>query len=127
MVLSRVRSSDHVEDAGDLAILVAIPSLVVISVLAVLGFSLLASVLSIVVFLGVLPLLLVFGDSLVTPAPDENSTDDPLEALREQYVEGDLSHAALERAVERELAGSSDDADPETAPDGERLSEREEL
>lgn len=115
----------HLDDSGDLALLLAIPSLIVVSLLAVGGFTTLAAVVSIVVFLGFVPLVLVFGDSLVPRLPDHNPTHDPFENLADLYVRGELSQAALEREIERELADSPDTDEAPESTDVERLPEQD--
>ncbi|OIB59099.1 hypothetical protein [Natrialba sp. SSL1] len=113
MALSRLSSSSVIADVGDLVLLASIPFLVAISLLGVFGFTAIAAVFSIVFFVGVVPLLVLFGDSLLTDATDDEN--DPVADLRDQYVDGELSEAELERAVGREL--SSDDGDADTDGD----------
>ncbi|MXV62704.1 hypothetical protein GS429_11640 [Natronorubrum sp. JWXQ-INN-674] len=125
MVHSWLLSNAYIEDVGDLAILVSLPSLVVISLLWVLGFSTLATVVSIFVFIGVLPILLLFGDSILARSRDEEQAHDPLENLNNLYAEGELTREELEREVERELSDTPNDHETDSSPEKERISESE--
>ena len=125
MVLSRLNSSEHIEDVGDLLLLVSIPFLAILTLLALFGFTTLAAAVSVLFVLGVIPLLLLFGDSLLEQTRDESKSTDAVADLREQYVEGDLSEAELERAIDREFAVDEADRDSELAADRQRLTEHE--
>lgn len=102
---SRIPGMDAIDDEGDLILLVSIPVLLLISLLAVFGFGTIAVIVSIVAFVGVIPLIMVFGDALLNEDETEDDTADPIEELRERYVAGELSETEFERAVEHELEG----------------------
>ncbi len=126
MTLSRFDASDAIEDVGDLLVLVSIPFVVLLSLLAVFGFTTLAAAVSILVFVGVVPLVVLFGDSLLARIRDESEPADPVADLRERYVEGELSEAQLERAIDRKLSADNTERDEDSAVERERLTEREE-
>lgn len=70
-----------------------------------LGYGLLAVVLPLVAFVGVVPLVVVFGDRLLDRTDaGGGEVDDPLAELRGRYARGELPDGAFERAVERALA-----------------------
>ncbi|ELZ04789.1 hypothetical protein C482_03306 [Natrialba chahannaoensis JCM 10990] len=121
MALPRLASSSAVADVGDLVLLVSIPFLVAISLLGLFGFITVAAAISIVFVVAVVPLLLLFGDSLLRESTDDEN--DSVATIREQYVDGDLSEAELERAVERELSG--DDGKTSTGADEDTVSPSE--
>ncbi|WP_436344443.1 hypothetical protein [Natronorubrum sp. FCH18a] len=79
----------------------------------------------VLVFVGVVPLFVLFGDSLLAQTCDESESTDAVANLREQYVEGDLSEAELERAIGRELSVDEADPDEGSATERERLTEHE--
>lgn len=67
-----------------------------------------AGIVSIIVYMGVVLLIMIFSDALLNEDEIEEDTADPLETLRERYIADKLSEAEFERAVERELADDND-------------------
>jgi uncharacterized membrane protein len=110
MPRSRIPGIDAIDDEGELVLLVSIPFVLLVSFLAVFGFETIAVIVAIVAFVGLIPLIMVFGDDLLNEHRSEDVTADPTDELREQYVAGELSETEFERAVEDELAGDEDRA-----------------
>ncbi|WP_254862049.1 SHOCT domain-containing protein [Halovivax gelatinilyticus] len=121
MALTWFRSNGLLEDVGDLVVLVSVPFLVVISALALFGFTTLAALASIILVFVVLPVTLLSGDSVLSS--NAESVSDPVSELRERYVAGELSEDEFERAIDRHL--STPDRDDVSKPDWNRqLDER---
>ncbi len=110
------------ERERELILLVTIPSLLLICLLPLFGFAKLAVAVMFIVFIGVIPLMTVYIDTHRDESDIEDDAANPVEELRERYIEGELSEAEFEQAVERELA---DDSSLDVGSDRKKFSDRE--
>jgi uncharacterized membrane protein len=92
--------------AGKLWLLVAIVTLPLTVLGAVLGGGLGGALVATVGWFLLTPVLLFFGEEVadlfgVEAEADDATADDPLETLKERYAAGELSEAEFERRLER--------------------------
>lgn len=114
----------------NLPALVAVTTLGVAALLAVLGFGTATAVVAVVGWLLLTPLSAVVNEEILDPdggdertveGPSADATPtDPVDRLRERYVDGDIDEAEFERRLD--LLLDTEEADAETAR--ERVRER---
>lgn len=112
--------------AHKLWLLVAVVTLPLTALAAVLGGGVAGAVISIVGWFLLTPVLLFFGEETadllgVGEPPSDASEDDPLETLKARYANGELTEAEFERRLERLV--ELDEADLDRRE--ERTDERE--
>jgi uncharacterized membrane protein len=104
--------------ATKLWLVVAVGTLPMTSVAAILGGGVLVPLVAVIGWFLLTPLLLLFGeeiaDGLVTP-PERT---DRIESLKQRYTSGEIDEATFERDLERVLADDAlSDADGDVAPE----------
>jgi uncharacterized membrane protein len=116
--------------ADDLWLLVGVVTFGAVSLLAVLGGGALVSVVAVLGWFVITPILLFFGeevaDALVGPPEEEAETErseDPIETLKREYAAGRVDEETFERRLERLLETEDDGEDTAT----DRSREREDL